>query len=219
MAATLRDLHFSSTQADPDVWIRSAGTHYDMILVYVDDVLVFSKDPRTIMNQLGELYELKPESLRCRRKLRNNGWEGLSRLYGSNGFFFGRIEIRTYMAGMHNSSARVYDRKSCASCTKSMLSNSLWIQVEDHATQPLQMTRNCLRTNAPKFKANVQKVRRLALEGMRSIRTYFGPACQVHQMHRNTSYSIFFMVAAIQSRVVVTRASRVTQSLVTAATR
>jgi hypothetical protein len=64
LAATLRDLHFSSTQADPDVWIRSAGTHYDMILVYVDDILIFSKDPRTIMNQLGELYELKPESVK-----------------------------------------------------------------------------------------------------------------------------------------------------------
>ena len=64
LAATLCDLHFSSTQADPDVWIRSAGTHYDMILVYVDDILIFSKDPRTIMNRLGELYELKPASVK-----------------------------------------------------------------------------------------------------------------------------------------------------------
>ena len=64
LAATLRDLHFSSTQADPDVWIRSAETHYEMILVYVDDILIFSKDPRTIMNQLGEFYELKPESVK-----------------------------------------------------------------------------------------------------------------------------------------------------------
>ena len=65
LAATLRGLHFSSTQADPDVWIRSpAGTHYDMILVYVDNVLMFSKDLRTIMNQLGELYELTPESVK-----------------------------------------------------------------------------------------------------------------------------------------------------------
>jgi hypothetical protein len=64
LAATLRDLHFSSTQADPDVWIRSAETHYEMVLVYVDDTLIFSKDPRTIMNQLGALYELKPESVK-----------------------------------------------------------------------------------------------------------------------------------------------------------
>ena len=64
LAATLRDLHFSSTQADPDVWIRSAESHYEMILVYVDDILIFSKDPRTLMNQLSEFYELKPESVK-----------------------------------------------------------------------------------------------------------------------------------------------------------
>ena len=31
LAATLRDLKFTSSQADPDVWIRSSGTHYDMV--------------------------------------------------------------------------------------------------------------------------------------------------------------------------------------------
>jgi hypothetical protein len=37
LAATLRDLNFTSTQADADVWIRSSGTYYDMVLVYVVD--------------------------------------------------------------------------------------------------------------------------------------------------------------------------------------
>jgi hypothetical protein len=63
LAASLRDMKFISSQADPDVWIRSAGTHYDMVLVYVDDILVFAKDPQTTMNELGKLYELKPESV------------------------------------------------------------------------------------------------------------------------------------------------------------
>jgi hypothetical protein len=52
---------FTSSQADPDVWIRSAGTHY--VLVFVDDILVFAKEPKTTMNELGKLYELKPESV------------------------------------------------------------------------------------------------------------------------------------------------------------
>ena len=40
LAVTLRDLKFTSSQADPDVWLLcSSGTHYDMILVYVDEVL------------------------------------------------------------------------------------------------------------------------------------------------------------------------------------
>ena len=63
-AGTLRDMGFTSTKADPDVWIRSAGDHYEMILVYVDDVLVFAKDPRAIMTAIGECYELKPESVK-----------------------------------------------------------------------------------------------------------------------------------------------------------
>jgi hypothetical protein len=63
LAASLRDMKFISSQADPDVSIRIAGTHYDMILVYVDDILVFAKDPKMTMNEVGKLYELKPESV------------------------------------------------------------------------------------------------------------------------------------------------------------
>jgi hypothetical protein len=63
LAATLRDLKFTSSQADPDVWIWSSGTHYDMVLVYVDDILVFAKEPKVTMHELGELYELKSGSV------------------------------------------------------------------------------------------------------------------------------------------------------------
>jgi hypothetical protein len=63
-AGTVRDMGFTSTKADPDVWIRPAAEHYDeMILVYVDDILVFAKEPRKIMSSIGECYELKPESV------------------------------------------------------------------------------------------------------------------------------------------------------------
>ena len=64
LAATLRDLQFMSTQADPDVWIRSAGTYYEMVLIYVDDILVFSKQPKEVMDSIGKYYELKPESVK-----------------------------------------------------------------------------------------------------------------------------------------------------------
>ena len=64
-AATLRDLQFTSTQADPEnVWIQSGGTHYDMVLIYVDDILIFSKDLKVTMDELGKLYKLKPESVK-----------------------------------------------------------------------------------------------------------------------------------------------------------
>ena len=64
LAATLRALKFTSSQANPDVWIRSSGTHYDMVLVYVDDILVFAKEPKVTMDELRKLYELKPECVR-----------------------------------------------------------------------------------------------------------------------------------------------------------
>ena len=63
LAAKLCDMKFTSLQANPDVWIRSAGTHCDMVLVYVNYILVFTKEPKAIMNELGKLYELKPESV------------------------------------------------------------------------------------------------------------------------------------------------------------
>ena len=34
-----------------------------MVLVYVDDILELTKEPKATMNELGKLYELKPESI------------------------------------------------------------------------------------------------------------------------------------------------------------
>jgi Reverse transcriptase (RNA-dependent DNA polymerase) len=64
LATTLRELQFTSTQADPDVWIQSSGTHYDMVLVYVDDILIFAKNAKLTMDELGKPYEFKPESVK-----------------------------------------------------------------------------------------------------------------------------------------------------------
>ena len=64
MAAAICDNGFTSTHADPEVWIRSANTHSEMLLVYVDDILVFAQEPKVIMSALGQLYELTPESVK-----------------------------------------------------------------------------------------------------------------------------------------------------------
>ena len=64
LAATLQDLKFTSTQADPDVWIQSNSMHYDMVLVYVDDILIFAKDPKMTLDKLEKLLKLKPESVK-----------------------------------------------------------------------------------------------------------------------------------------------------------
>lgn len=69
MASTLREAGFASCYADPDVWMRKAckpdGTKYwEYILCYVDDVLVISHDPKSIMNYLSSRYTMKKGSVK-----------------------------------------------------------------------------------------------------------------------------------------------------------
>ena len=67
LAQTLMDLGYRSSKADPDVWLRpqtkSDGfEYYEMILVYVDDILHISHDTKPTMEALGKLYLLRPEA-------------------------------------------------------------------------------------------------------------------------------------------------------------
>jgi hypothetical protein len=56
------DLGFETTTADPDVYRRRAvkpnGIEYwELLLVYVDDILVISSNPRNVLNDLRQHYE------------------------------------------------------------------------------------------------------------------------------------------------------------------
>ena len=55
----LRKLGYKPSKADSDFWIKDCGTHYEYIATYVDDVLVWSKDPLKIINKLKEVYTMK----------------------------------------------------------------------------------------------------------------------------------------------------------------
>jgi hypothetical protein len=64
LAQTLRDMNFDNTIADPDVWRRLAKTesgkeYYELLLVYVDDILLSSHDPKPTMETINNFYELK----------------------------------------------------------------------------------------------------------------------------------------------------------------
>jgi hypothetical protein len=55
-------LGFETTIADPDVYrrraVKSNGIEYwELLLVYVDDILVISSDPRSVLNHLHQYYE------------------------------------------------------------------------------------------------------------------------------------------------------------------
>jgi hypothetical protein len=55
----LRKLKFQPSKADPDLWMKRVGTHYEYIARYVDDIIVFSCDPMAIMKEIKEHYILK----------------------------------------------------------------------------------------------------------------------------------------------------------------
>ena len=67
-AEKLTEMDYKSTKADPDVWIRQAvkpnGFHYyEILLVYVDDILCASHQPDKMMEQIKQLYRLKDSSI------------------------------------------------------------------------------------------------------------------------------------------------------------
>jgi hypothetical protein len=58
LAGALLDLQFTSSLADPDVWLREAVKKnceqcYEYLFVYVDDILVISESPDVIIKTLS----------------------------------------------------------------------------------------------------------------------------------------------------------------------
>ena len=66
--ATLTEMGFSLSRANADVWMRPATKpngfeYYKYLLVYVDDVLAISHDPKPLIEEIGKMYELKKGSV------------------------------------------------------------------------------------------------------------------------------------------------------------
>ena len=69
LASALRQLKFESTKADPDVWIRTAARddgfqYYEMLFVYVDDILAISHKAREVIAEIEQFYTAKPGSVK-----------------------------------------------------------------------------------------------------------------------------------------------------------
>lgn len=45
-------MSFTPSKADPNVWMRLAGDHYEYIAVYADDLAISAKYPKRITNSL-----------------------------------------------------------------------------------------------------------------------------------------------------------------------
>ena len=57
MATTLHDMGFHPTLADPDLWIRDKEDHYEYVCVYVDDLMMISKNPQAFFDTLVSKYK------------------------------------------------------------------------------------------------------------------------------------------------------------------
>ncbi len=68
LAETLYDLSFKPTKGVPDVWIRPAVKpngfeYYEMTLVYVDDIMCISHDPKATMQGIQATFKLKDDKI------------------------------------------------------------------------------------------------------------------------------------------------------------
>jgi len=59
LADVLRAMGFFPSKAEPDIWMRDKGTHYEYIGVYVDDLLIVSKTPRELVDILEKTHKFK----------------------------------------------------------------------------------------------------------------------------------------------------------------
>ena len=59
LSEKLTKMGYQPSKADPDLWIRDMGDHYDYIARYVDDLVSWSKDPMKVMEELKRDYILK----------------------------------------------------------------------------------------------------------------------------------------------------------------
>ena len=58
----LRSMGFVPSRAEEDIWMRDCGDHYEYIGVYVDDLIIASKNPQGIIDEL----EAKPHAFKLK---------------------------------------------------------------------------------------------------------------------------------------------------------
>jgi hypothetical protein len=58
-ADCLRDMGFEPSKSEPDIWMRKNGNVYEYIAVYVDDLAVAVKDPKSVIDVLMNKHKFK----------------------------------------------------------------------------------------------------------------------------------------------------------------
>ena len=69
MAEKLTEMGFTSSIADPDVWLRRAAIkadgdeYYEFVLMYVDNILAISVDPKGILEDVKRTFKFKNDKI------------------------------------------------------------------------------------------------------------------------------------------------------------
>jgi hypothetical protein len=63
LSESLLRLGFKKTKHDPDLWMVYKSSHYEYLAKYVDDILIWSKDPMAVIKELENTYMLKIVSI------------------------------------------------------------------------------------------------------------------------------------------------------------
>ena len=58
-ADVLGHMEFFPCRAEPDIWMRDCGTHYEYIAVYCDDLTIASMNLKAITDTLVDVYKFK----------------------------------------------------------------------------------------------------------------------------------------------------------------
>jgi hypothetical protein len=59
LSESLLRLGFKKTKHDPELWMVDKSSHYEYLATYVDDILIWSKDPMAVLKALEKTYLLK----------------------------------------------------------------------------------------------------------------------------------------------------------------
>jgi hypothetical protein len=69
LATCMRALHYVPCEADPDVWMRPATResdgfeYWEYVLIYTDDLLVVSENPKAVLDKIDNYFPLKSGSI------------------------------------------------------------------------------------------------------------------------------------------------------------
>src|SRR6056300_748362 len=55
----LGSLGFTPTKVDADLWIRKKDDHYEYLAINVDDLLAWSKDPLSVIEEVKKSFKLQ----------------------------------------------------------------------------------------------------------------------------------------------------------------